>query len=107
MLLEVGFEKVKSWECLYVHRNMHFFLSGYADDYKMAGSAENIPKMRKTIAAGIDLEPPVPLHSNVYLGCGQRGLAIDSELVTVRCFIVCVFSGASGRPVSVQGGGTL
>ena len=37
ILLKVGFEKVKSWECLYVHREKQLFLSAYIDDYKMAG----------------------------------------------------------------------
>ena len=77
---------------------MQLFLSGYVDDYKMAGKAENIPKMWKTlISDGTDLEPPVPLHSNVYLGCGQRELAIDPKLVTVkgetfhRLFLWCLW----------------
>jgi len=36
ILLKVGFEKVKSWECLYVHKAKQLFLSAYVDDYKMA-----------------------------------------------------------------------
>ena len=60
-MLKIGFEKVKSWECLYVHRDMQLFLSGYVDDYKVAGKAANTPKMWKTlIAAGVDLEPLFP-----------------------------------------------
>jgi len=38
ILLKLGFEKVTSWECLYVHRDKQLFLSGYVDDYKMAGT---------------------------------------------------------------------
>ena len=45
ILLKVGFEKVKSWECLYVHRARKLFLSAYVDDYKMAGLKENIAPM--------------------------------------------------------------
>ena len=68
-----------------MHREKQLFLSGYVDDYKMAGKAQNIPAMWKAlIAAGLDLEPPVPLHSNVYLGCGQRELKVDPELVAAK-----------------------
>ena len=38
-ILELGFEPVKSWECLYVHRQKGLFLSVYVDDFKMAGRA--------------------------------------------------------------------
>lgn len=39
LFLERGFEPVKGWECLYVHRNDKLFLSVYVDDFKMAGKA--------------------------------------------------------------------
>ena len=44
ILLKLGFEKVVSWECLYVHRQKQFFLSAYVDDYKMAGKKEISPQ---------------------------------------------------------------
>ena len=42
ILVKSGFEKVKSWECLYVLRSKQIFLSAYVDDYKMAGKKENM-----------------------------------------------------------------
>jgi len=45
ILLKEGFEKIRGWECLYVHRSEKLFISAYVDDYKMAGLEENIPKM--------------------------------------------------------------
>ena len=70
ILLKAGFEKVKSWECLYVHREKQLFLSAYVDDYKMAGKKANIAPMWDTLRRmGLDLEPAVPLKATVYLGC--------------------------------------
>ena len=33
---------------------------------------------------GIALEPPVPLHENVYLGCGQRAVEPDKEEIAKK-----------------------
>ena len=85
ILLKVGFEKVKSWECLYVHREKKLFLSAYVDDYKMAGKKENIGPMWDTLRAnGLELEPAVSLKSNVYLGCAQREVIPDMDLVFAK-----------------------
>ena len=35
--LKYGWEKVSSWECLFVHREKGLFLSVYVDDRKLAG----------------------------------------------------------------------
>ena len=40
VLLSLGFEKVKGWECLFVNRKWQVFISVYVDDYKIAGKAE-------------------------------------------------------------------
>ena len=37
-LMELGWEKVPNWECLFVHRKQKLFLSVYVDDIKMAGA---------------------------------------------------------------------
>ena len=71
-ILEAGFEEVKNWECLYVHRSMQLYLSVYVDDFKMAGKEDNLPKMWKILRKTLDLGPPVPMEGNVYLGCGQE-----------------------------------
>ena len=36
-LMELGWEEVPNWECLFVHRKQKLFLSVYVDDIKMAG----------------------------------------------------------------------
>ena len=36
VLLELRWEKVPNWECLFVHRKQGFFLFGYTDDVKLA-----------------------------------------------------------------------
>ena len=84
-LLSLGFEKVLSWECLYVHRKQQIFLSGYVDDYKMAGKKANIAPMWAALKkAGIDLEDPVPLCNNIYLGCTQHELEQQPSLVAEK-----------------------
>ena len=41
ILIEIGWEKVSGWECLYLHRKMKLFLSVYVDDFKLVGKKEN------------------------------------------------------------------
>ena len=73
-ILRCGFEPVKGWECLHMHRKKQLFLSVYVDDFKMAGNASNLASMWKELGKLLDLEEPAPLHDNVYLGCGQDSL---------------------------------
>ena len=75
------FEKLASWECLYVHRLKKLFLSIYVDDFKMAGKANEVDKMWITLGSRLDLEPPVPVGGNVYLGCGQHEISPPKELI--------------------------
>ena len=72
IFFQEGFEKVPSWECLYVHRREKLFLSIYVDDFKMAGKAKAVDKMWITLGKKLDLEPAVPVGQNTYLGCGQE-----------------------------------
>ena len=82
ILIKCGFGKVKSWECLHVHKPKQVFLSAYVDDYKMAGKKENIGPMWATLRAnGLELEQAVSLKSNVYLGCAQREIVPDMDLM--------------------------
>ena len=41
-LLELGWEKIPNWECMFVHRKQGLFLSVYVDDNKMAGKKQNM-----------------------------------------------------------------
>ena len=47
ILLEHGWEKVPTWECLFVHRELELFLSVYVDDIEMAAKNENMAPMWK------------------------------------------------------------
>ena len=64
-----------------MHRAQKLFLSVYVDDFKMAGLKTNLPSMWKTLGEKLELEPAVPLHGNVYLGCGQHDEAVPAGLV--------------------------
>ena len=49
ILLKYGWEKVSTWECLFVHREKGLFLSVYVDDIKLAGEKQNINPMWKAL----------------------------------------------------------
>ncbi|MHC4951072.1 MAG: hypothetical protein ACYTEU_08835, partial [Planctomycetota bacterium] len=103
ILMKCGFEKVESWECLYVHRAKQLFLSAYVDDYKMAGKKENIGPMWATLRKnGLELEDAVSLKSNIYLGCAQRELVPNMELLAAKAEMMkrlCHSSGSgTGKP---------
>ena len=87
-LLEVGFGKVTGWECLFVHRKLQLFLSVYVDDFKMAGRAENVPNMWAILNKRLDLEPPVPLSGNTYLGCHQNNVKPTPRAILEKSHIV-------------------
>ena len=96
-----GFEKVRGWECLYVHRQMKLFLSVYVDDFKMAGNKDNLNKMWKILQKTLDLEPPVPMNGNVYLGCTQKDMEPPEKEVQEKSELFDrLLSGKStGKPV--------
>ena len=97
--MQAGFEKVKTWECLYVHRKDQLFMSAYVDDYKMAGKATNIkPMWAKLVKAGLELDPPVPSAQNTYLGCSQRELEKDATLLSSKREMVQRLTSTSNLP---------
>ena len=71
-LLELGWEKVPNWECLFVHRKPGLFLSEYVDDIKMAGKKQNVAPMWKRVMMNVDLDEPTSFLDHVYLGCTRR-----------------------------------
>ena len=73
-ITKCGFTRVKGWECLYKHHEQQLFLSVYVDDFKMCGKERNLAPMWTKLGKYLDLEPPTPLHGNVYLGCGQSNV---------------------------------
>ena len=80
-ILKTGFEKVKGWESLYVHREKKIFLSVYVDDFHMAGPKENMGPMWKELNKNLTLDPPVPFDGHVYLGCQQVEVKPPAELM--------------------------
>ena len=94
---------MQSWECLHFHRAKQLFLSCYVDDYKMAGKKENIAPMWASLRKeGIDLEPPVSLSENVYLGCGQKAIKPNMDIVNQKreMFQRICHSKQFGKPIS-------
>ena len=69
ILLKHGWEKIRNWECLFVHREKGLFLSVYVDDIKLAGKKQNIDPMRKIHNKEVDLREPTSFLDHVYLGC--------------------------------------
>ena len=62
-------------------------MSVYVDDFKLVGSKDKIGPMWKSLMKTIDLEPPVALHNNVYLGCKQEPEKIDLSAVMQKSLI--------------------
>ena len=66
----------------------------------MASRSENIGPMWAAMkAAGLDLEPSVPLSKNVYLGCGQMDVEPDLALIRqkLESFQKICFGEPSGK----------
>ncbi len=85
-----------------VHRAKQLFLSAYVDDYKMAGKKQHLALMWAALRAeGLDLELPVPLNENVYLGCSQVEIVPDPVIISGKrqTFNRLCFAGPSGKPV--------
>jgi len=75
-------KNVKGWECLYAH-STELFLSIYVG-FKVAGPKHNLKSMWTNMSLSLDLDPPVPLDGNVYLGCGQHDVSVPVELVSEK-----------------------
>ena len=72
ILLKYGWEKVSTWECLFVHREKGLFLSVCVDDIKLAGKKEHIDPMWKVLNKEVVLGEPTSFLDHVYLGCTQK-----------------------------------
>ena len=58
VLLELGWEKVQNWECLFVNREKGPFLSVCLDDINLAEKKQNIGPTWKILMKDVDLEEP-------------------------------------------------
>ena len=81
---KAGFGKTKGWKCLYAHLSKQLFLSVYVDAFKMAGKKDNLAPMWVLLGKDLDIEPPVPLSGNVYLGCQQHDFEPSLEVIVEK-----------------------
>ena len=89
VLMQLGWEKVPNWECLFVHRKQGLFLSENVDDIRMAGWNLNMAPMWKKLMENVDLDEPTSFLDHVNLGCTQREckpneIIIDENRKSVR-----------------------
>ena len=71
-LLELGWEKVPKWECLFVLRKRGLFLSVDVDDIRMSGKRQNMVPMCKKLMKNVDLDEHTSFLDHLNLGCTQR-----------------------------------
>ena len=83
-LFKLGFEKVRGWESMYVHKELQLFLGVYVDDFHMAGRKENLKPMWAKIGKVITIDEPVNFHNNTYLGCTQSDVEIPESLIQAK-----------------------
>ena len=81
ILLQLGWEKVSNWECLFVHRQEGLFLSVCVDDIKLTGKKQNIDPMWKVLNKEVDLGEPTSFLDHVHLGCTQSQFEISKDIV--------------------------
>ena len=79
ILLKHGWEKIPTWECLFVHREKGLFLFVYVDDIKLAGKKQNIDPMWKVLNKEVDLGEPTSFLDHENLGCTQRKCEISKD----------------------------
>jgi len=80
----LGFESVPSWECLCKHKQRQLFIPIYVDDLQLAGKKSSMAKTWADLGKHLDLDPPVGNSEAVYLGCYQRNVPSDPEMVRQR-----------------------
>ena len=80
-LMELGWEKVPSWGCLFVHRTQKLFLSIYVDDIKMAGKRQNLAPLWKKLMKYVDIEEPTSFLDHVCSGYTQRECKTKREII--------------------------
>ena len=84
-----------------MHKKKQLFLSIYVDDFKMAGKKENLAPMWTELRKTLNLEPPVPMSGNTYLGCQQQNFTpTEAEIATKQGLFNRVFSNKQGNTYS-------
>ena len=98
---EAGWEAVSGWGCFYTHPALGLILSGYVDDFKMAGREGNLAKGWATITKHLRLDPPTMLGD--YLGRGQRDITLSPQEAQKR--VDNAYFLISGDPPPAASGG--
>ena len=97
-LLELGWEKVPNWECMFVHRQQGLFLSVYVDDFRMGGKNQNMASMWKQLMKHVDLEEPTSFLDHVQLGCTRRECKPNEIIIDfTKMFGTRISAGASEK----------
>ena len=80
-LMELGWEKIPKWECLFVHRKQKLFLSVYVDDIKMARKKQNLAPTWEKLMKDVDIEESTSFLDHVYLECTQRECKPNEKII--------------------------
>ena len=72
VLLELEWDKIPNWECLFVQRQQGLFSSENLDDIKMSGKKQNMAPMWKKLMKNVNLNEPISFLDHENLGCTQR-----------------------------------
>ena len=78
---ECGFEKVKGWESLYVHKKLQVFLGVYVDDFHLSGVEGSLTKAWELLKQHIDFSDITKFEGTTYLGCTQEKTVIPEDEV--------------------------
>ena len=81
VLLELGWEKVSNWECLFVHRRQKLFLSVNVDAIKMAGKNQNVGSYVEEIDENVDVDKPTSFLDHAHSGCTRRECKPNDAIV--------------------------
>ena len=102
VLLELRWEKVPNWECLFVRRKQGLFSSVHVDDKKKAGKNQNMAPMWKKLMKHVDLDEPTSFLDHVYLGCPQRECK-PNEIIIEEYTKICESRISAGATENIPG----
>ena len=84
--LELGWEKIPNWECMFVHRKRVIFLSVYVDALKMARKKQNMVPMWKKLMKNVDIDEPTSFLDHVsQRECKPNEFIIEEYSITFLC----------------------
>ena len=105
--MDLGWEKVPNWECLFVHRKQRLFLSVHVNDIKMAGENQNMTPMWKKLMKGVDLGEPTSFLDHIYLRCTQNECKPNEDIFNQKREMFESRISAGGNSKNHQGGKNL